>query len=116
MARGNRIKHVRRTIPFVIAFAVAMPLAAGWWPKWNPSEVQLVVGETSIVQVHPVWSGIANYDENINWTFRSDVPFVATAFCLVTDTHIHDVRITAVGPGAASIRQDRCAPVPPSWR
>jgi hypothetical protein len=97
---------MRHTILFGVAFAIAMPLAAGWWPKWNPSEVQLVVGETTTVQVHPMWSGIANYGENINWTFRSDAPFVATAFCLVTDTHVHDMRITAIAPGSASIRQE----------
>jgi len=97
---------MRHIILFGVALAVATPLAAGWWPKWNPSEVQLVVGETTTVQVHPMWSGTANYDENINWTFRSDASFVATASCLVTDTHVHDVRITAVGPGAASIRQE----------
>lgn len=97
---------MRHVILFGLAVAVATPLAAGWWPKWNPSEVQLVVGETTTVQVHPMWSGIANYDENINWTFRSDIPSVATASCLVTDTRIHDVRITALTPGAASIRQE----------
>jgi hypothetical protein len=97
---------MRHTILFVVAFTIAMPLAAGWWPKWNQSEVQVVVGETATVQVHATWSGFANYHENINWTFRSDAPFVATAFVQVTDNNVHDVRITGAGPGASSIRQE----------
>lgn len=104
--RMKRMIKPIRSILFLLALFVAAPLSAGWGAAWSPAAVQLVVGETTTAQVHAVWSGLVDYGGGIRWTFRSDDDRVAAAFAQIADAQTHDVRITAIGPGTAAIRQE----------
>jgi hypothetical protein len=97
---------MRSVLLLLTAFAVAAPVSADWWPSWSPSDVQLAVGETTTVKVRAMWSGLVDYGGGIHWGFRSDNNQVATAFAQIDDQETHEVRIAAIGPGLASIRQE----------
>src|SRR5437763_3667384 len=96
---------MRKEILFVLAAMTAPPLAAGWWPAWNPDSVKLVAGQRTTVSVQARWSGLVDYNHGVyNWSFRTDNDSVAVAAVNVRDANPHDVEIVAVGPGHTAIR------------
>ena len=78
---------------------------ASFWPQWKPEKIDVLVGETMIVQVRAMWSGLVNYGGCICWTFRTENEQVATAFAHVQDDLVHYVAVTGIGPGTTAIRQ-----------
>lgn len=95
---------MRKTALFVLAAAIAAPLAAGdWWPDWTPRYMQLMVGEHRTARVLAKWSGLVDYGNGIHWSFASDNTYVALGSVDVEDARAHDVDIVAVAPGKAWI-------------
>jgi hypothetical protein len=106
-----------RRAAFVAIVLVAVPLSASWWPRWSAESIELVVGQTGVVQVQAHWSGLVDYGNGIHWTFRSDTPAVAGAWVRVEDEQVYDVPIIALSPGYAVIREQTTsgALIDPSW-
>jgi len=95
----------KATLLVIVATIAATPLAASWWPYWEPTFVALNVGERATIHLQAKWSGLVDYGNGIHFSFRTENVAVAVAAVSVNDESLHAVEIVAVGPGNTSISE-----------
>lgn len=88
----------------LVLLLFAMPLAASWWPGFSTTNVQLNVGEKTIVTVTPMWSGLVDYGGGVHWSFDTDNPTVAIGNVRLDDPTPRPFAIIGMSPGIAHIR------------
>lgn len=95
---------MKRVLLTALILVIATPMLAGWYPTFNPRNVRIAVGETSVIIVQARWSGIA-FPELPTWRFATVDSNVAVGEIEMHTTNPVDLPITGVAPGETSIAQ-----------
>lgn len=107
---------IRRALLLASLF-LATSASATWNPSFSSKYEELTVGETRVIRLRAVWSGLA-YPDFSGWICVSTKESVAhVEGGLRTPTGKGEVRITAIAPGEAWVRiRIAGTPVPESTR
>ncbi|HEX2835121.1 MAG TPA: hypothetical protein VHW00_19055 [Thermoanaerobaculia bacterium] len=95
---------MKRVALVLALLALTTPLLAGWYPTFNPRNVRIAVGETSIITVQARWSGIA-FPELPTWSFATVDSNVAIGEIEMHTTKPVELPVTGIAPGETSIAQ-----------
>lgn len=107
---------MRRTL-LLASLLLATSASATWNPSFSSKYEELTVGETRVIRLRAVWSGL-EYPDFAGWICVSTKESVAhVEGGLRTPSGKGEVRITAIAPGEAWVRiRIAGAPVPESTR
>jgi hypothetical protein len=93
----------RHALLLVTLFAASSAFA-GWYPSFSSKYEELTVGETKVIQVHAIATGLDFWDFS-GWICVSTKESVAQVEGrLLSPTGAGKVRITAIAPGEAWVR------------
>ncbi len=91
---------IRRLLLLASLFAASSAFAT-WNPSFSSRHVELTVGETTVIELRAVWSGLAFPDFH-RWVCISSRESVAhVEGVLNSPSHVAEVRITGIAPGEA---------------